>query len=117
MAIAHQPPQIDVEQDGQTITIVLRSVSSAQPADELVAIERESLRKLDLEYAPILGACQAGTLKSIWLGRRRYTKRSWLVALADTLPPATDVEQPPADDLTLAFRRRAERLARRAGAR
>jgi hypothetical protein len=82
---------------------------SSESADELVPITREALGPLALEYAPILALAQAGTLKTVWIGRRRYTKRSWLVALADTLPPATGDDARPVDDLAVAARKRANR--------
>ncbi|HEY4013759.1 MAG TPA: hypothetical protein VGM06_10495 [Polyangiaceae bacterium] len=103
MALPFNP--ITVEQTGNEL--VIRVQASATPVDELVAIERKALKPIGLEYAPVLALAQAGTLRTVWIGRRRFTRRSWLVALADILPAAVDAE--PTDDIGLAAAKRAVR--------
>jgi hypothetical protein len=87
----------------------------APVVDELLPVTREALAPLSLEYRPILELAQAGTLRTVWIGRRRYTKRSWLVDLADALPSAADAPaEQPVDELKAAVRKMAEREARKA---
>jgi hypothetical protein len=116
MERSNEPPRIDVQHDGQTITIIVRTVPSTQPAvDELVRIAPAPLRALDLEYNAILKHAQSGDLRTAWIGRARYTRKSWLAALLEKLPPAADAHQP-IDDIAVAARRIAERrVARAAG--
>lgn len=90
--------------------IIIRVRSEPQSVDALVPIAAEPLAGLGLEYRPTLALAQAGTLKTVWIGRRRFTKQSWLVALADALPLATDAA--PEDELAQAAAKRAARVAR-----
>lgn len=102
------PDAITVEHDGAQITITVRTTSA--PVDELVPVTADALEPLGLEYAPILAHAQSGVLRTVWIGRRRFTRRSWLLGLAKALPPAT-AEQPD-DDIGNAVRKRARRAAR-----
>lgn len=90
---------------------VLAEGHQAPPHDELVAVAPKPLAALGLEYRPTLALAQAGTLRTVWIGRRRFTRRSWLAALAEALPPACSAQ--PEDDLAEAARRRASRRSLR----
>jgi hypothetical protein len=96
---------IDVQQDGSQVTITLRTAS--QPQDALIPVTADALKPLGLEYGPIVRHAQTGTLRTCWIGRNRFTKLSWLLALVEALPPATT--DAPEDDLTEAARKRARR--------
>ena len=104
----------------QTITIPagteLRIVVAAaplasEPADRLIPIARGPLAELGLEIKPVLRLIAAGALKVVEIGRRRFTKLSYLVALVDELPAATSTPEPEDDDLTAATRAAARRRA------
>jgi hypothetical protein len=99
---------IEVQEDGSQITITVRA--AAAPADELIPVTATALEPLQLEYRPVVALAQSGTLRTVWIGRRRYTKRSWLLALADELPAATQTA--PDDDLAIAAAKRAARGVR-----
>jgi hypothetical protein len=84
-----------------------RATVATPPIDDLVPLTLKAVEARGLELRPLVRLAEAGTLKTVRIGRRRYTRASWLAGLADALPPAADVE--PADELTAAARRRAAR--------
>ncbi len=98
---------IDVMQDGDEL--IIRVHVDSKPADELVQIAREPLAKHGLELKPIQRFINAGTLKVVEVGRRRFTKLSYLLALVDQLPAPKSAE--PEDDIAAAARKRAARRA------
>ena len=108
MSLARSP--ITVEQTDGEIVIRVRAEGASALGDGLVPVTAEGLAAEGLEYRPIVALAQAGTLRTVWIGRKRYTRKSWLVALADKLPPAT--AEVPDDDVANAARRRARRAAR-----
>jgi hypothetical protein len=95
------------------LDLLLDALDEREPredADDLIPVSPDALEPLGLEYRPVVALAQSGTLRTVWIGRRRFTKRSWLVALADALPSATDTA--PGDELALAAAKRAARVAR-----
>jgi len=89
------------------------------PLDELVPLTREALAARKLEYRPVLRLADAGVLRTVKIGRRRYARASWLAALTERLPAvamrkaqatAYDLKQ----DLQQQALRSAARIARRA---
>ena len=81
---------------------------SGSGADELIGLTPEALERAGFEHAPIVKLAEAGTLRTIRIGRKRYTTRAWLVALAEKLPPARAADEHE-DEVTAAARRRATR--------
>jgi hypothetical protein len=75
----------------------------APVAEELVRV-----RDLPIEARARTELVVTGSLRTVKLGRELWTKRSWLVAAVDALPPAhvAHVEE---DEVTAAARRRATR--------
>jgi hypothetical protein len=99
---------IDVEQ-GSHITITVRA--PREPADRLVPVERVALRELGLEERAIRRLVEGGELRAVTIGRRRFTRLSYLLSLVDELPQArAHVE--PVDDIEAAARKRARRAGR-----
>ncbi len=93
---------------------MIRVRLDAQPVDELVAIAAEPLAALGLELRAVQTLVAEGRLRAVQIGRRRFTRRSYLLALVDELEVATaEPKAKPADVLTLA----ASKAARRASAR
>ena len=81
-----------------------------EAGDELIPVAPDALEPLALEYRAVVALAKEGALRTVWVGRRRYTKRSWLLALADTLPAAMDTA--PDDELAMAAAKRAVRVSR-----
>jgi hypothetical protein len=95
------------------LDLLLDALDDREPreaGDDLIPVSPDALEPLGLEYRPVVALAQSGTLRTVWIGRRRFTKRSWLVALADALPSATDAA--PDDELAIAAAKRAKRVAR-----
>ena len=109
--LSASPGMATVAVEGGEVVIRVQ-LPTSEPADALVAVAAEPLAALGLEYGPVLRLAQSGELRSVWIGRRRFTKRSWLVALADTLPAATSTPDEP-DDLRAAVAKAARRQVRR----
>jgi hypothetical protein len=98
---------IEVQQvDGE---IVIRVRADAGPVDALIPISAAGLRPYGLELRPIVRLAEEGRLRSVAIGRRRYTTLRHLLALVDVLPAAVPAE--PTDDVALAARKRAARRA------
>lgn len=77
--------------------------------DDLILIAHAPLEARGFELKPIVRAVESGALRTVRLGRRRYTRATWLAELADKLTAATPIAQ--VDDLAEAARRRAARKA------
>jgi hypothetical protein len=60
--------------------------------DELVPITPEALAPRHLEHRSVVRLAEKGELRTIRIGRRRYTRASWLAELADKLP--VDLSRP-----------------------
>jgi hypothetical protein len=95
--------------------LVIRIRLAAQPVDELVAVCAEGLAPFGLELRAVQSLIAEGKLRAVQIGRRRFTKRSLLLALVDELEvhAAPERDAKAADVLTLA----ASKAARRASAR
>lgn len=68
----------------------LTAVADVEPRDELVAICAEGLEPYGLELRAVQTLIAEGRLRAVQIGRRRFTKRSYLLALVDEL----ETEQP-----------------------
>jgi hypothetical protein len=102
---------ISVHHDGGEI--VIRVKGDAEPTDTLVAIAAEPLAVYGLELKPVLRLADDGALKTVAIGRRRFTKLSYLLALVDTLPAANAVNEEESS-VVVTMRRHVDRMARRA---
>jgi hypothetical protein len=113
IASAAQLPEATLSLEGGELVIRVRL--DAEPRDELVAIAADALKPYGLELRAVQTLIADGLLRAVTIGRRRFTRRSLLLALVDELPTSTHVpaDQPKADVLTLA----ASKAARRASAR
>ncbi len=98
----------------------LASRLSPAPVDELVPLTAEALAKMGLEARAVHRLVVNGALKTVAIGRRRFTRRSYLLALVDTLPAVEHRNTKPAkvtapqSDLEIAVAKSAARRARRA---
>jgi hypothetical protein len=105
-------PRTTVDIDGSELTI--RIVVETQKPDELVPITQADLEPFGLELRPIRRLIAAGKLRVVEIGRRRFTKRSFLLALVDELPAVRGPQD--ADKVVVdpreAARRAYERLSR-----
>lgn len=68
--------------------------ASPPHGDALVPINGEALAALGLELRPVARLADSGELRTLRIGRRRYTRQSWLVALADKLASAAPAPTP-----------------------
>lgn len=95
--------------------LVVRIRLDATPADELVAVAADPLAALGLELRAVQTLIADGKLRAVQIGRRRFTKLSYLLALVDELEAErpTSPHGQPADVLALA----ASKAARRASTR
>lgn len=87
--------------------------------DELVALAPKPLAAMGLEHAAVARLVAEGRLRAVTIGRRRFTKRSYLLALVDELPtpkraPAPAVEQDALREAVTAMARRSARKRMRA---
>lgn len=80
--------------------------------DELVPLSPAPLAAMGLEHAAVLRLVAEGRLRAVTIGRRRFTKRSYLLALVDELPVAKRGPGP-APDRRDALREAVEAMARR----
>jgi hypothetical protein len=96
----------------QAVDMLLDALAapSGTGGDELIALERAALERHGFEHAPVVRLAEEGTLRSVKIGRKRYTTRAWLVELAASLPPARSAERGD-DEVTAAARRKAARKA------
>jgi hypothetical protein len=78
------------------------AIGEAPVADDLVRV-----RDLEIEARAKADLVRTGTLRTVMLGRERWTRRSWLLAAVDALPVARHVEA--VDDLAAAAAKRAKR--------
>ena len=85
-----------------------RPKASVPHLDELVPITAEALTPLQFEHRAVVRLAEAGQLRTVRIGRRRYTRASWLAELADKLPIAAShagtVAPAPVDELMMALR-------------
>ncbi len=93
--------------------VALIDGASLSATDELVPLTPEALAALGLEHRPVVRLVERGELASIKIGRRRYTRRSWLAQLAEKTPIVPSRPAVPKDDLLDAVRKRAARLGGR----
>lgn len=84
---------------------------STAPADDLILIVPAVLEDRGFEFKPIARAVESGELRSVKIGRPRYTKMSWVLAWAERLPAAVGSASESTDDLADAVRGRALRRA------
>jgi hypothetical protein len=84
--------------------------------DELVALSPAPLAAMGLEHAAVLRLVATGNLKAVKVGRRVFTKRSYLLSLVDELPPVRQrgPTVAPGDALREALAKIAERQRRKA---
>ena len=98
-----------------------RPAYSADPPDSLVPIAGKPLSELGLELRAVQRLIAVGWLRVVAIGRRRFTKRSYLLALVDELrpvgPKARKDEPEKVDELAVAVALAAARRAKRAGGR
>jgi hypothetical protein len=57
-----------------------------ESGDRLIAIDAAALAVEGFEYRPIARLIAAGQLQTLRIGRRRYTRRSWLHAITNPDP-------------------------------
>ena len=63
------------------------TANAARPTtDELIPLTVEGLAARQLEHRPIMRLADSGKLRTVRIGRRRYTRPSWLAAVAEVLP-------------------------------
>lgn len=87
-----------------------------KPTDDLVHVALGPISALGLELRPVQALIADGRLKTIVIGRRRFTKKSLLLALVDELPHAARAACGPAPKRDDALAKAVERAAtRRAG--
>lgn len=98
----------EVQLDGSEIVIRLRT--DATPSDSLIAIAKEPLAELGLELKAVRKLIADGALRTVAIGRRTFTKTSYLTALVDSLPAAKAVGA--TDDLAIAAQKRAARRSK-----
>jgi hypothetical protein len=91
---------------GRTILGLLGAARVTPPVDDLLRV-----RDLPLERKAVAVLVRTGKLRTVRVGRETWTRRSWLDAAIESLPPAHRVEADD-DDLDLAVRRRAARRSR-----
>jgi hypothetical protein len=109
IVVAENPKSaIDVARDGDEIRIVIRT--AAQPTDALIAFTPAGLKAHGIEFKPAAKFAAEGLLKTVWIGRRRFTSVARLLALVDVLPTASAAEQ--IDELAEAVAKRAAKRAR-----
>lgn len=87
------------------------------PTDDLVPIALEPLAAIGLELKAILALVEAGHLRAVTIGRRRFTKKSLLLALVDELPHAARSASGPAPKAAKDERSELERTVHRAAMR
>jgi hypothetical protein len=82
-------------------------------ADELFPIAKVALEARGFELKPVARAAESGELRSVKIGRSRYTKTSWILAWAEGLPvaPVSTSTSEPVDEIAEAARKRAARRA------
>jgi len=87
----------------------------ADQQDALVAIAAKPLAALGLELRAVQRLIADGRLRAVAIGRRRFTRKSYLLALVDELSPVapTRRDDEPEDDLLVAVARAAARRAKR----
>jgi hypothetical protein len=95
--------------DGRTREIVIRVRADAEPADALIPLSAGGLKPYSLELKPIVRLADDGKLKTVTIGRKRFTTLRHLLALVDAAP-VVQVDAP-ADDIAAAARKRAARRA------
>lgn len=83
--------------------------SPRDPADALIHLSAAGLRPYGIELKPAVRLADEGTLRTVEIGRRRFTTLRHLLALVDLLPPAKAPEAE--DDVTAAARKRARRAS------
>jgi hypothetical protein len=89
---------------------------SASPPDTLVPIAADAIDALGLELRAVQRLIADGRLKAVEIGRRKFTKASYLLALVDELPAvgrAHAVAVDGHDELQEAFAAAARRRAAR----
>jgi|SRR6185312_2624628 len=75
--------------------------------DALVPLTADGLKPYKVELRAAVRLADEGKLRTVQIGRRRYTTARHLAALVDTLEPAR--REAPVDTLLLAVERRARR--------
>ncbi|HEY1695816.1 MAG TPA: hypothetical protein VGG39_26795 [Polyangiaceae bacterium] len=83
--------------------------SPRDPVDALIPLSAAGLRPYGVELKPAVRLADEGTLRTVEIGRRRFTTLRHLLALVDLLPPAKAPEAE--DDVAAAARKRARRSA------
>ncbi|HLK40593.1 MAG TPA: hypothetical protein VKU41_27765 [Polyangiaceae bacterium] len=86
--------------------------------DELVPLDAQSLAAYGLEHNAVARLVAAGKLRAVRIGRRNFTRRSYLLALVDELPQVrrtrdTEDDAPERDDLGEAVAKMAARASAR----
>jgi len=81
--------------------------SPRDPADALIPVSAKGLAPYGVELKPVVRLADDGTLRTVTIGRRRFTTLRHLLALVDVLPPAKATDA--GDDLAEAAKKRAAR--------
>ena len=101
------------------LVALIDSLTSAKPSesgvDALIPITSEALTPLQFEHRAVVRLVETGQLRTVQIGRRRYTKASWLAEMAEKLPISVPPPLPPEDELMLALRGRRKILVKRTG--
>jgi hypothetical protein len=63
----------------------LSSASTHDTADELIPLTVAGLAARNMEHRPILRLAESGALRTVRIGRKRYTRPSWVAVAAETL--------------------------------
>lgn len=60
--------------------------AQAPTSDDLIPLTAEGLAAHRFEHKPVLRLAESGQLRTVRIGRRRYTRPSWLAEVAAGLP-------------------------------
>lgn len=91
--------------------VVEAGAAEPRPSDDLVALNAAGLAAIGLELRSIQKLVAAGRLRAVEIGRRRFTKRSYLLALVDELPAAVRKADEDGDALRVAVAKAGQRRA------
>jgi len=82
----------------------LAADAGKKETDELIPVTVEALAEHGFEHRAVLRFAETGKLRTVRIGRRRYTRMSWLAELAERLPAIKPPPPSPPSDPVLSDR-------------
>jgi hypothetical protein len=72
----------------------MRGDAPSHAHDDLVPLTHEALAERQLEHRAVVRLAESGELRTVKIGRRRYTRASWLADLAGKLAASAPTCRP-----------------------